>query len=208
MAVPTYSVKIAWNSVQADFIRFGFTTFQTIDGVVRTTDIFSNAWTSQYFTGTYDDITEDVLSVRVRRGRDDILSQMNAGTADIEVCRPSNRSYWNPANKSSLLNSANAPGFVPMRPIRIQATDPATGTTYGIFYGFLRSARFDYATGICRISCTDLMLPLSRTNPLDPALANNSGAGADNYVPDTDTSTDVTQATTASVSRSGLARLA
>lgn len=206
MAVPTYSVKIGWTSAQAGLLVFGYSTFQTISGVVQTVDVFGNAYSS-FFNGAYDDITEDVLSIRIKRGRDDILSQMNAGTAEVEVCRPSDRAYWNPANKSSLLNSANAPGFVPMRPIRIQATDPATSTVYGLYFGFLRSARFDYATGVCRLSCVDLLMFLSRTNPLDPALANTPAAGADNYTPDTATSSDVTSATTASVSRTGLVRL-
>ena len=177
-------------------------------GVVRTVDVFGNAYSS-FFNGAYDDITNDVVSIRIKRGRDDILSQMNAGTAEVEVCRPSDRAYWNPANKSSLLNSANAPGFVPMRPIRIQATDPATSTVYGLYFGFLRSARFDYATGVCRLSCVDLMMFLSRTNPLDPALSTTQGGtGADSYTPDAPTSTDVSSATLSSASRTGLVRLA
>jgi hypothetical protein len=278
MPVPTYSVKIGWNSAQAGLLVFDFSAFQTISpltvtnkeltsnvatltvpghsfttsdtigvagvdatfngtyrvsattattvsyaktagnvastassgtvGVVRTTDVFGNAYFA-FFNGTYDDVTEDVQSIRIRRGRDDILSQMNAGTAEIEMMRPSDRAYWNPANKSSLLNSANAPGFVPMRPIRIQATDPASGTTYGLFWGFIRSARFDYATGICRLSCTDLMLVLSRVNPLDPALATTEGGtGSDSYTPDAGTATDADQSTTAAKSRSGFVRLA
>lgn len=208
MAVPTYSVKIGWTSAQAGLIVFGFTSFQTISGVVQTADVFGNAY-STFFNGAYDDVTNDVQSIRIKRGRDDILSQMNAGTAEVELMRPSDRAYWNPANKTSLLNSANAPGFVPMRPIRIQATDPATGTTYGLFWGFIRSARFDYATGICRLSCVDLMLVLSRTNPVDPALSTtNGGTGADSFTPDAGTTTDVTSATVTSTSRSGLVRLA
>jgi hypothetical protein len=208
MPVPTYSVKIGWNSAQAGLLVFDFSAFQTVSGVVQTTDVFGNAYFA-FFNGTYDDVTEDVQSIRIRRGRDDILSQMNAGTAELEMMRPSDRAYWNPANKSSLLNSANAPGFVPMRPIRIQATDPASGTTYGLFWGFIRSARFDYATGICRLSCTDLMLVLSRVNPLDPALATTEGGtGSDSYTPDAGTATDADQSTTAAKSRSGFVRLA
>lgn len=205
MAVPTYSVKVGWSSAQAGLIVFGYTTFQTINGVVQTADVFGNAY-STFFNGTEDDITNDVVSVKIRRGRDDILSQMNAGTAEVQVMRPSDRSYWNPANKSSLLNSANAPGFVPMRPIRIQATDPATGITYGLFWGFLRSARFDYASGICTLSCVDLFMFLSRTNVLDPALSTTQGGTA--YTPDTATASDVSSATVSSRSRTGLARLA
>ena len=177
-------------------------------GTVQTIEVFGNAY-STFFNGTYDDVTDDVVSIRVKRGRDDILSQVNAGTAELELMRPSDRAYWNPANKSSLLNSANAPGFVPMRPIRIQATDPATATTYGVFWGFIRSARFDYASGICRLSCVDLMLVLSRVNPVDPALATTEGGtGSDSYTPDTGTGEDVTSSKITGTSRAGLVRLA
>lgn len=175
-------------------------------GVVTTTDTFSNAFTN-FFTGAYDDVTADVESIRIRRGRDDILSQINAGTCELEVRRMSDRAYWNPANKSSLLNSANAPGFVPMRPIRITAT--YGGTTYGLFWGFLRSARFNYETGICRISCVDLFIFLQRTAPLDPALATTQGGtGADSYTPDADTGGDAASAVTTSRSRTGFIRTA
>jgi len=208
VAVPTFEVSIGWSSAQAGLIVFEYTSFQTISGVVQTADVFGNAY-STFFNGAYDDVSADVLSVRIKRGRDDLLAQMNAGTAEIDVMRPSDRAYWNPANKSSLLNSANAPGFVPMRPIRIRATDPNTSTTHGLFWGFLRSARFDYATGVCHLSCVDLMMFLSRTNPLDPALSTTEGGtGSDSYTPDDGTEADVTSATDGSVSRSGLARLA
>lgn len=173
-------------------------------GVVTTTDTFSNAFTN-FFTGAYDDVTADVESIRIRRGRDDILSQINAGTAELEVRRPSDRAYWNPANKSSLLNSANAPGFVPMRPIRITAT--YGGTTYGLFWGFLRSARFNFETGICRLSCVDLFIFLQRTAPLDPALSTTQGGtGSESYTPDSDAAGDAASSVTAARSRTGFVR--
>ena len=188
MAAPTYNVAIGWSSAQAGLLVFGYSTFQTISGVVQTTDVFGNAY-STFFNGAYDDVTNDVVSIRIRRGRDDILSQINAGTCELEVM---------------LLNSANAPGFVPMRPVRVQAT--YGGTTYGLYWGFIRSARFDYATGICRISCVDLMLFMNRTNPLDPALSTTQGG--DQYTPDDGTAADVESATVATASRAGLVRLA
>ncbi len=203
----TTSTTISYAKTAADVTSVAST--GTV-GTVQTVDVFGNAY-STFFNGAYDDITTDVLSIRVKRGRDDILSQINAGTAELEVCRPSDRAYWNPSNKSSLLNSANAPGFVPMRPIRIQATDPATSTTYGVFFGFLRSARFDYATGICRLSCVDLFLFLSRTNPVDPALSVGVGgtaSNADQYATDPGVAQDVSSATLSSGSRTGLVRTA
>lgn len=204
---PTFSVEIGWSSAQAGLLVFPIA-FQTIGGVVQTAEVFGNAYSS-FFNGTYDDCTSDCESVRIRRGRDDILSQVNAGTAELEMRRPSDRAYWNPSNNDSPLNSENAPGFVPMRPIRIRATDPATGVTHGLFWGFIRSARFDYATGICRISCVDLMLVLSRVNPFDPALSTtNGGSGTGSFTPDTGTQEDVASATLTSTSRAGLVRLA
>lgn len=205
MPVPTYKVEIGWNTQIAGVITFDFTDFQTRSGVVRTADVFANAFTN-FFTGAYDDVTADVESIRIRRGRDDILSQINAGTCELEVRRPTDRAYWNPANKSSLLNSANAPGFVPMRPIRITAT--YGGTTYGLFWGFLRSARFNYETGICRISCVDLFIFLQRTAPLDPAYSTTQGATVDAFTPDSSTSSDVTSSVTSTRSRTGFLRTA
>lgn len=202
MATPEYNVAIGWSSAQAGLLVFDFSIFQTINGVVQTTDVFGNAY-STFFNGAEDDITHDVQSVKIRRGRDDILGQINAGTCELEVMRPSDRSYWNPANASSPLNENNAPGFVPMRPVRVQAV--FSGVTYGLFWGFTRSARFDFATGICRISCVDLMLFLNRTNPIDPALSTTEGGtGADSYDPDAGTLSDVDQAVATSTSRTGL----
>jgi hypothetical protein len=170
------------------------------------TDTFSNAFTN-FFTGAYDDVTADVDSIRIRRGRDDLLSQMNAGTCELEVRRPSDRAYWNPANRSSLLNSANVPGFVPMRPIRITAA--YGGTTYGLFWGFLRSARFSYETGVCRLSCVDLLVFMQRTAPLDPALSTTQGGtGSSSYTPDTVTAQDVSNSVTSARSKTGFVRTA
>ena len=210
MATPTFKVEIGWSAPQAGLLVFGFSDFKTISGVVQTSDVFGNAF-SNFFDSAQSDCTSDTVSIRIKRGRDDILSQINAGTAELEMCRPSDRSYWNPANKNSTINASNAPGFVPMRPVRITATDPSTSTSYGLFYGFIRSAKFDYATGVCRLTCVDLFLPLSRTNPLDPALSVGVGGTATNtsqYAPDTATASDVTSATTTSTSRTGLAKLA
>ena len=175
-------------------------------GVVRTTDTFANAFTN-FFTGANDDVTADIESIKIRRGRDDILSQINAGTCEMDVRRPTDRPYWNPANAASDLNASNAPGFVPMRPVRVTAT--YSGTTYGLFWGFLRSAKFDYETGICHLSCVDLFVFLQRTAVLDPALSTTQGAStalAAAYTPDTGAASYVTIAVTTSTSRSGFAR--
>ena len=175
-------------------------------GVVRTSDTFANAFVN-FFTGDDDDVTADVQKITIRRGRDDILSQMNAGTCDLELQRPNDRPYWNPANPTSALNVDNAPGFVPMRPVRITAT--YSSTTYGLFWGFLRSAKFDFETGICRLSCVDLFVFLQRTALLDPALSTTQGASTaleDAYTPDIGAASNITSSVATTQSRSGFVR--
>jgi len=219
-------------------------------GLVRTTDVFANAFTA-FYNGPFDDVTLDCQRVSVKRGRDDLVNQMNAGTCDLEFMRPTSRSYWNPANPTSPLNANNSPGFVPMRPLRVTALTgavtntitnkqlaagvatvttqsahgitagqqilvtnidanfngtytvssvttttvtylvtssvtvastavtyddtvapatlygPITGT-YGIYAGYLRSAKFDYQSGMCQVSCIDLMSFLNKAQPIDP----------------------------------------
>ena len=175
-------------------------------GLVKTADTFANAFTN-FFTGAYDDVTADVQSIKIRRGRDDILSQINAGTCELEMQRPTDRSYWNPANTTSSLNALNVPGFVPMRPVRVTATYGST--TYGLFWGFLRSAKFDYQTGICRLSCVDLFVFLQRTAVLDPAFSTTQGAStalADAYTPDIGAASNITSSVATTQSRSGFVR--
>jgi len=173
-------------------------------GVVKTADTFANAFTN-FFQGAYDDVTADVQSIKIRRGRDDILSQINAGTCELEMQRPTDRPYWNPANATSNLNALNVPGFVPMRPVRVTAT--YSSTTYGLFWGFLRSAKFDYETGICRLSCVDLFVFLQRTAVLDPGFSTTQGAsGVGSYTPDAGAASYVSSAVTTSTSRTGFAK--
>lgn len=206
MPAITYQVQVGFKNALQGLIVFGYTAFLTIDGTVQTIDVFGSAF-STFFDGAQDDITSDVESIRIRRGRDDLLSQMNAGTCEIVVRRPTDRAYWNPANKASALNANNAPGFVPGRPVRVRATDPATSTVYGLFFGFLRSASFDYQTGQCRLSCVDLFYYLQRTSPLDPVLATTEGGtGSESYAPDNSAADAVSQSVTTGVSGRGFTR--
>ena len=61
------------------------------------------------------DITSQILRVNIRRGRNRILSQFEAGSATVEV-RDDNGD-WNPANTSS----PYYPNLVPLRKIQIYA---------------------------------------------------------------------------------------
>jgi hypothetical protein len=52
-----------------------------------------------------------------------------------------------------------------MRPVKVSAI--YSGTTYGLFYGFIQSASFsmDGTVGKLQVSCVDLFLWLSRVSP-------------------------------------------
>jgi len=202
----TYQVQIGFSNALQGVIVFQQSGFFNVNGTVQTIDVFGSPYTT-FFDGAQDDITSDVESIRIRRGRDDILGQMNAGTCELVVRRPTDRAYWNPANKASPLNASNAPGFVPGRPVRIRATDPTTSTVYGLFLGFLRSASFDYQTGQCRLACIDLFYYLQRTSPLDPVLATTEGGtGSESFTPDDTAALSADQSVTTDVSGRGFVR--
>lgn len=206
MPAITYQVQIGFKNALQGLIVFEQSGFFNVNGTVQTIDVFGSAF-STFFDGAQDDITTDVESIRIRRGRDDLLSQMNGGTCEIVVRRPTDRAYWNPANKASTINANNAPGFVPGRPVRVRATDPTTSTVYGLFFGFLRSASFDYQTGQCRLSCVDLFYYLQRTSPLDPALSTTEGGtGSESFAPDASADLAVDQSVTANYSGRGFTR--
>ncbi len=116
------------------------------------------------FGGGFSEVTDDVdEDVQVVFGSDDLAAGMQAATCDFALTRPDDTGYWNPRNQSSPVNS-QPPGFVEMRPVRVTVTNGIQ--TYGLFYGFIRNAHFDAATGVCQVHCEDLLLWLSRAYPV------------------------------------------
>lgn len=140
----------------AGILTFGRSTF---DG----TDVFSEA-PPGLFDGTYADLTDDVDSdIVVTRGRTDFLGANQQGTLTVDVCRPSDPTFWDPNSPSSPIYRGTVdPGFVPMRPIRLRGT--YNGVTKTRFYGFIRTATYNPDTRVCSISCEDLILWLSRVD--------------------------------------------
>jgi hypothetical protein len=166
MAVPEFTVEIGFTSSLANLLVFPFS-FQDVDGTVQTLGVFGNQF-SNWFDGTYDDVSEFVDGeVRIRRGRDNLLTTMQAGTCSFALCDPADPGKFNPQNPDSVIVQ-EVPGLVPMRPVRISAT--YSGTTYGLFYGFIQSAEFsmDGTVGKLQLDCVDLFLWLSRVRPQDP----------------------------------------
>lgn len=124
------------------------------------------------FAGLYDNVTDDVKSFTITRGKTQNLDAIAAGEATIVLNDPTGK--YNPLNTSSPL----APYVVPGRAIRISAL--YNGTTYGLYYGFIRSIEHDPAKDRreTKIMCQDIFLYLSRAKPIIGNLASPTTTGA------------------------------
>jgi hypothetical protein len=97
------------------------------------------------------DLTPDVYSISIRRGRNIMKDQYEAGTATVRVLDP--QGFFNPQNPLS-------PYFgylVPLRKVRISATTPSA--EYFLFSGYVNDYRYTFPTGqetaYVDILCTD-----------------------------------------------------
>lgn len=165
MPAAEFRVEIGFTSSLANLLVFDFS-FVDVGGTAQTLGVFGNSF-SNYFDGPLDDVSEYIDgSVTIRRGRDDLLSDMQAGTCNFTLCDTTDPGTFNPQNPGSAF-VAQVPGLVPMRPVKVSAI--YSGTTYGLFYGFIQSASFsmDGTVGKLQISCVDLFLWLSRVSPQD-----------------------------------------
>ncbi len=171
MAEAAYSVLIAWSplvsnafmldgsklngsdvlinrySDSLDVLTFGASTFGGDDVFGTEADAL------------YADVSQELQSISIRRGRDDNLSSFSAGEATITL-KDIDGTY-SPLNTASPLY----PSVLPGRPIRIAAT--FGGTAYGQFRGFVRSIEYDPSRDARRtiVHAQDLFLFLSRAKP-------------------------------------------
>ena len=85
------------------------------------------------------DVSTSTLNISTRRGRNIIQDNYESGTATIRVVDPDGD--WNPQNTSS-------PYYGLLQPLRkIQASAIYSGTTYGLFGGYITEYRYTYPTG-------------------------------------------------------------
>lgn len=167
MPAASFTVEVAWESAVTLVFKLDVSTLDS-GSVLDGTGVGD-------FTGAYDNVTNDVEDVRIKRGRDDRLRGMQAGEATFVLYRPSAPDFYNPNAPGGVSALGTlTPGFVPMRPVRIRATYNAT--TYSLFYGFIRSAEWDSVTKRCTVNCVDLFLWMSRVLP-DFTAADASTAG-------------------------------
>jgi hypothetical protein len=198
MPAVDFKVEIGFTSSLANLLVFDFS-FVDVGGTTQTLGVFGNSF-SNYFDGPLDDVSEYIDgSVTIRRGRDDLLNNMQAGTCIFTLCDTEDPGTFNPQNPGSAFVD-QVPGLVPMRPVKISAT--YSGTTYGLFYGFIQAASFsmDGTVGKLQVSCVDLFLWLSRVSPKD---INAFIGGSTTEDGDAGTIEDATEAQATTSSRKG-----
>jgi len=120
------------------------------------------------------DLTPDVYSITINRGRNIMRDQYEAGLATIRVLDP--LSYFNPQN----VNSPYYGYLTPLRKIRVAAT--FSGTSYFLYSGYTTEYRYTYPqgqeTGYVDIVCADafrLMQQATVTTVADSAAGQNTG---------------------------------
>jgi len=97
------------------------------------------------------DISSDVQKISIKRGRNLLQDQFEAGTASIRVI--DSTGAWNPQNASS----PYYPNLVPLRKVRISAT--YLGVTYWLFSGYTTDYKYSWPdaqnTGYVDITLVD-----------------------------------------------------
>jgi hypothetical protein len=118
------------------------------------------------------DLTPDVYSISIRRGRNIMKDQYEAGTAIVRVLDP--QGFFNPQNPASPYF-----GFlVPLRKVRISAT--TLTAEYFLFSGYVNDYQYTFPTGqetaYVDILCTDAFRLLQMANVVTIP---DTGAGQD-----------------------------
>ena len=118
------------------------------------------------------DLTPDVYSIAIRRGRNIMKDQYEAGTATVRVLDP--QGFFNPQNPSSPYVGY----LVPLRKVRISATTDTA--EYFLFSGYVNDYRYYFPVGqetaYVDILCSDAFRLFQMANVATIA---DTGAGQD-----------------------------
>ena len=85
------------------------------------------------------DLTPDVRQITIRRGRNIVRDQYEAGTATVRVIDPDGS--WNPQNVDSIYY----PFLTPLRKLRVSAS--VGGTSYYLYSGYTTEYKYTYPQG-------------------------------------------------------------
>jgi len=123
MAQPTVRVRIGFTANE-------FTLDDLVRGVLNTGQLGGAV--------TYSDVTEDVQSISISRGRSRDLDSFQAGNCTVRLIN-NNRKYENTNTSSPYY-----PGIEPMIAIRVDATTDGGSTYEDLFVGFVTDINLSY----------------------------------------------------------------
>lgn len=144
----------SWGAYNVGLLSFDHSLF---DG----TDVFGVSPLDAAFGGTYDDISARLARTVIRRGRNDNLTTMLAGDADVDLRDPTG--IFNPDNAASPLYGQLEDR---LHPIKLQST--YAGTVYPRFYGWVDKFLWQPSgrRGITQLHCVDLFYWLDGVYPI------------------------------------------
>ncbi len=115
--------------------------------------------TNPFSSPVWNDVSKDLMSLSVRRGRQYELNRMEVGTSIVQLLNI-NGDYW-PTNTSG----AYYPNVLPYKRINIRVA--YGGTVYDVYTGFIEEYQPDFILKpikgpVMKLSCVDLSKSLSR----------------------------------------------
>lgn len=168
LRVADWRLQIGWSGGITGKLHFS-----TSAAFFGSSDVFASQWT-EYFSGIYDDVTDDVAEgsqVTWSRGSDaQVDAQVQAGESSCHLLNALTPYLYDPNDpRSPLANGTVSPGFQPMRPIRLIYSLDGGTTWLGAFYHFIVEADYDPSTYTCSITAQDLFKWMDRYKPVIPA---------------------------------------
>jgi hypothetical protein len=158
-ATPEVRVEIAWGGGVSNPFILGESLLGGGDELV--------GYFNVDFDGDYDDVTLDTGLISIKRGRDDPLTDIQAGTMDLELWSDDHR--YNPRNPSSPLFGS----MIPMRQGRVILTWDSV--EYTVYRGFIRTIDYDPVRYTARLHFEDLLMWLARDKPVVESASGTTG---------------------------------
>jgi len=149
ISLATYKVEVAWELIAPGLFTLGTSTLGGSD--VLASSPFANAFS---FAGPLDNISADVMTIEITRGRSNDLSSVEEGRIVVTLQDPAGK--YNPNNPLSPL----AGQLRVNRPLRFTAT--FQGIEYGRFFGWIRRISYEPSGrgGTATIEASDILFKL------------------------------------------------
>ena len=172
MTIPA-TISVSFDFSSGATFGYPFTIGDSVYGILGTGILGSSAVPEPVV-----DLTPNVYSINIKRGRNIMRDQYESGTATVKVLDP--LSYFNPQNVSSPYYGY----LTPLRKLRISAVaNSGSGSSYNLFSGYTTEYRYTYPkneeTGYVEIICSDafrLMQQATVTTVADATAGQTTGA--------------------------------